>query len=491
MFKPLNQHLSALREQHFNHIDLNGDELLNAISHHLDQSLEKAGGIATTCSQVAIAGAEVSFACESLKKQVNAQLETIENVTETSSIVTSNIQSALEGSSHLGELSSNTSTASHQGREAIESTNTDMDRTTDQVQEVAQLISQLDSQTSQIFDITHEINSIADQTNLLALNASIEAARAGEHGRGFAVVADEVRNLANRTSSSTSEISGMAQEINKEITKVGKAMSQLVNTVGETKEKTLKVNSCLSEIDTQAHKVDEQVIIARNRAQENSEHQISIASGFEQLATELITTKEDVEEVSGQSSKLSRRAEYIYELLGQEALQGEHEIAMRKGKAAVDAIQHIFEEAIANNEITLDALFDRNYVPISGTDPIKHSSRFDEFTDRVLPDIQDPILEEDCIFYAGAVDNNGYFPTHNKCFSQPLTGDYDYDLAHNRTKRIFDDPTGSRCGNHDKAFLIQTYKRDTGEILHDLSIPIMVKGKQWGGFRVGYKSTSV
>ena len=107
----------------------------------------------------------------------------------------------------------------------------------------------------------------------------------------------------------------------------------------------------------------------------------------------------------------------------------------------------------------------------------------------MLPDIQEPILSEECILYAGAVDNNGYFPTHNKCFSQPLTGNYDTDIVKNRTKRIFDDPTGSRCGNHDKNFLIQTYKRDTGEIVHDLSVPIYINDKQWGGFRIGYKST--
>ena len=92
--------------------------------------------------------------------------------------------------------------------------------------------------------------------------------------------------------------------------------------------------------------------------------------------------------------------------------------------------------------------------------------------------------------YAGAVDNNGYFPTHNKKFSQPLTGNYDVDIVNNRTKRIFDDRTGSRCGSNTKAFLLQTYKRDTGEVMHDLSAPIYVDGKHWGGFRVGYRSSA-
>jgi len=59
----------------------------------------------------------------------------------------------------------------------------------------------------------------------------------------------------------------------------------------------------------------------------------------------------------------------------------------------------------------------------------------------------------------------------------------------NRTKRIFDDPTGRRCGAHTESFLLQTYKRDTGEILHDLSVPIYVKGQHWGGFRMGFKSS--
>lgn len=57
------------------------------------------------------------------------------------------------------------------------------------------------------------ISDIADQTNLLALNAAIEAARAGDAGRGFAVVADEVRKLAEKTMTSTLEVSNVIRAI--------------------------------------------------------------------------------------------------------------------------------------------------------------------------------------------------------------------------------------------------------------------------------------
>ena len=49
------------------------------------------------------------------------------------------------------------------------------------------------------------------------------------------------------------------------------------------------------------------------------------------------------------------------------------------------------------------------------------------------------------------------------------------------------DRTGIRCGSHEQAVLLQTYTRDTGELMHDLSVPIMLKGRHWGGLRLGYK----
>jgi len=488
--RPIKIQLVKLNDVYFDRdkkrkVDLS---ILNRIAEKLALTASKIEGVSRTCSQFAIAGAEVSFASDILANRVKEQLKKVEQLIETSSIVTQNIEAAAEESNHLSDLSSLTSDASRQGQEAIESANQDMRRTDEQVKSVSGLINSLNDQISQIFNITHEINSIADQTNLLALNASIEAARAGEHGRGFAVVADEVRNLATRTTSSTSEISEMIQGINQGTAKLSTAMTELVSAVADTVEKTDTVNTYLENINSQAEKVDEKVQTSKERADQNQQHQAAIALEFEELASELNATQSDVEDVSGHSSALSSRAENIYELLGEEGLFGEHKVVLKRAQEAVLQIEAVFEQSIQENTISMDSLFDRNYQVIPSTNPVKHRTLFDEFTDIVLPAIQEPLLDEACILFAGAVDENGYFPTHNKCYSQPLTGNYQQDLVNNRTKRIFNDPTGSRCGSHDKPFLIQTYKRDTGEIVHDLSVPIYVQGKKWGGFRVGYTS---
>ncbi len=166
------------------------------------------------------------------------------------------------------------------------------------------------------------------------------------------------------------------------------------------------------------------------------------------------------------------------------------EALRQKGKSMAlskaEAISHVLEDAIASERLTERGVFDTDYRPIPDTNPQKYHTAYDGFTDANILGIEDAYLEDEDVQYAVAVDVNGYLPTHNTRYSKPLTGDYETDLAGNRTKRIFDDPVGIAAAKNTEPILHQVYYRDTGEVLWDISAPIRVNGEHWGAVRIGF-----
>lgn len=149
-------------------------------------------------------------------------------------------------------------------------------------------------------------------------------------------------------------------------------------------------------------------------------------------------------------------------------------------------IGKVMDEAIDNGVFSVKAAFDQSYVRIPGFEPEKYHTKYDSYLDKAILAMEDEFLQDDSVVYAVAVDVNGYLPTHNTRYQQPITGDQQKDLVGNRTKRIFNDPVGLRAAQNRESLLRQVYHRDTGETMWDISAPIMVKGKHWGGFRIGF-----
>ena len=155
-------------------------------------------------------------------------------------------------------------------------------------------------------------------------------------------------------------------------------------------------------------------------------------------------------------------------------------------------ISVLFEDAITQRKISLDDLFDNNYVPIPGTDPLQHRTHFLNLVEGILPGIQEPLLASDKrMVFCAAVDRNGYLPVHNKIYSQPQRpGELLWNTANSRNRRIFDDRAGLSAGRVVRPYLIQNYPRQMGDridMMWEIGAPIRVFGKQWGGFRTAYK----
>ena len=158
---------------------------------------------------------------------------------------------------------------------------------------------------------------------------------------------------------------------------------------------------------------------------------------------------------------------------------------------AAKAVGKLFEEAIDNSALTAVDAFDTAYQSYGKFDPPKYHTKYDTYADKALLTLQDEMLKNPSVVFAVTVDNNGYLPTHNSKYQQPISGDKEKDKVGNRTKRIFNDPTGLAAAKNTEPGFIQVYKRDTGETMWDVSTPILVKGKQWGNFRIGLSITAL
>ena len=406
----------------------------------------------------------------------------INQVAENAELTAANAQSARE--------------LSKQGAEIVDRASAEIERIAQSVAQSAEVVAALGERSQAISGIVRTIHDIADQTNLLALNAAIEAARAGEQGRGFAVVADEVRKLAERTTAATKEIGDMIGAIQGETQTAIASIQQGSTQARSGADLARQAAASLQQINQGAQQTMEKVEAIATAIQQQSANGQNITGHVQdilKMAEDNNSTAGRTLTEAGQLETLALNLKEVSNVfkLGE---RGEQAMAVHRRmpdiaiKAAKD-VGRTLEEAVRGGQIKLDDLFDHDYVPIPNTKPQKFTSKFDALTDRIFPPIQEPILEGIAeVAYAGAVDVNGYFPTHNKRFSKPLTGDEKVDFMNNRTKRIFNDPVGKKCGAHEQPFLLQTYRRDTGEIMHDLSVPIYVQGRHWGGFRLGYRT---
>lgn len=154
-------------------------------------------------------------------------------------------------------------------------------------------------------------------------------------------------------------------------------------------------------------------------------------------------------------------------------------------------ISRIIEEAIDNGVFSVGDAFDESYVAIPGFDPPKYHTKYDSYMDKSILSLEDEFLKDESAVFAVAVDRNGYLPTHNTRYQQPPTGDKEKDKVGNRTKRIFGDDVGLKAARNTTEGFLQVYHRDTGETMWDISSPIFVKRKHWGGFRIGYSLTKL
>jgi methyl-accepting chemotaxis protein len=360
------------------------------------------------------------------------------------------------------------------------------------VGEIQEHLSSLGGVLAQVGRIASGIDAIARQTNLLALNATIEAARAGEAGKGFAVVASEVKALSRQTANATSEIDQTLKDLSSRLTQViefgnsGKRDAEKVaveaRAIGTTFE---TVGSAIDGIEVSSDKIG---AAAHSIDAECN----TLLSGMDALSKGVIGSSSALDQAKSRLNELLTTAEALIGITALSGVETEDTPFVRYVVDLSKTIGERFEAALASGEISEADLFDTSYQPIAGSNPQQHMTRYVTFTDRVLPEYQEKALSfSDKIVFCAAVDRNAFLPTHNRKFSQPQGTDVAWNTAHCRNRRIFNDRVGAKAGSSREAFVVQTYRRDMGAqgfiMMKDVSAPIFVRGRHWGGLRLAYR----
>ncbi len=265
--------------------------------------------------EIASSMATLSDATTRLTRTTQEIQSISEKTSESSSTVSSTVQEVTVSINHVATQTEQAEALSresgHQasaGGEVIQNTIEQIRSIAGTVHSAAEGINELRSQIGSISSVVNVIREVADQTNLLALNAAIEAARAGEQGRGFAVVADEVRKLAERTATSTQEISKLIQSVQQSATAAVGTMQVVVERVEDGVGSASTAIDALAGIRASSDKVVFTVSEIASAIREQSSATAYISEQFQRIANISEEARRTVSDTSQSTRELEQLA---------------------------------------------------------------------------------------------------------------------------------------------------------------------------------------
>lgn len=472
---------------------LSAEELDSLSTAKGGQVTEVVQKIAVDAGDIVIEIADVAGNIEDVTARINMQTDSFNLVREAASSMATTKDEIAHAAQTSLEVAEKANNDVSQSRQKVEVSLQNIETLVAFVRNIEERLNGLGAALEEVRSVSGAIQKIASQTNLLALNATIEAARAGEAGKGFAVVAGEVKNLANQTSKATEQIDGTLEELGTQVELLMSESAKGVENAADAQEGTADIGDAINLVGNAIAEVDSELANINRATHAIDSHVDGVVTQLEDMGAR---AEENRKDLGVCNERIGRLRDFGAELIQQTNQLGVETVDSFFIKQVVNGaarIGSVLEEALSRNEINMNDLFDQDYGQIEGTNPTQYMTKYVKLMERYLPAIQEPIKESNSkIIFAACVDANGYLPVHNNVFSQKQrAGDVEWNTANCRNRMIFNDRVGLAAGQNEKPFLVQAYRRDMGGgtfvMMKDVSAPIMVKGRHWGGLRLGYK----
>jgi len=298
----------------------------NQVADASDESAKISVHASSAIDEVTSTMHEMSINVQNMVKNTQTQASSVSETSASIDQMVASIQRVADTAKVLLDISQRSREEVQAGITTMEKATDGLNRINGSIRSSGEIIGALGQRADDIGKIIEVIDDLAEQTNLLALNAAIEAARAGEHGLGFAVVADEVRKLAEKSASSTKEISELIQSIQKEARKAVENMERSTTIVNEGLTLGGDLSTALKKISnvvTEVYKFAQEIGAATNEQSHGSSQIAKATTRLNEITHEINSS---VEEQASGAQAVVKAMEKMRELV-QQSTSGSTELA--------------------------------------------------------------------------------------------------------------------------------------------------------------------